>query len=645
MENKVSWRLGKTLDDRYKIESVLGIGGMAVVYKAFDEQLRRDVAVKVLRDDAAMDAESRKQFRKEYQAVGMLSHPNIRAVYDVVVSGDTEYIVMEYVDGINLKQYMRRRGALSWQETLRLSTQVVRALCHAHSRGIIHMDIKPQNIMLPRDGTVKIADFGIAQIEEAVPPEEASADEALGSVHYISPEQARGEAVDARSDIYSLGVVMYEMLTGRLPFDGETVEQVAVQQYSVIPDAPSVFVPDIPQELEVITLQAMEPDPDDRYPSAEDMLADLEDLNRSLEAAADARAEAMLENIPVPMPADRAEWEDAPVPSGAGGRESAPVRLVRDEVHVVRKNVPRVSRAGELSKEGYARRRTRANSVSMLLGFLLVTVFALGLFVFVWRYWLQDIFSDAVRVEVPAFVGESIDAVTSRPEIAETYDLTIKYRPDPTHRQGIIIEQDPTAGSSRMMVSDGIGLTLTVSSGIQMERLPADLINMPFTEAQVELTSMGMNVIVSLQASDTITENYVINTDPAPGEAVVSGSTVTLIVSAGPQVTYTNVPNLVGLTKSAALLALQREGLICTEDQITYVSSTMEDNGKVLWQNYEPNTQVVSGTQVNIQIGSGPTAAVTPTPTVAPVEPAPPGMEDTGGGAGDAGMAAPPPVG
>ena len=239
MENKVDWRLGKILDDRYKIESVVGIGGMAVVYKAYDQKEDRAVAVKVLRDDVAMDAESRKQFRKEYQAVGMLSHPNIRAVYGVVSSGDTEYIVMEYVDGENLKQYLKKRGALPWQETLDLSIQIARALSHAHSRGIINLDIKPQNIMLPKDGEVKIADFGIAQMEEGAG--DSSADEAVGSIHYISPEQARGETVDARSDIYSLGVVMYEMLTGRLPFDGETVEQVAVQQYSVIPDAPSTY--------------------------------------------------------------------------------------------------------------------------------------------------------------------------------------------------------------------------------------------------------------------------------------------------------------------------------------------------------------------------------------------------------------------
>ncbi len=600
MDNKVDWRLGKILDDRYEIESVLGIGGMAIVYKAYDRQMGRPVAVKVLRDDVAMDAESRKQFRKEYQAVGKLSHPNIRAVYDVVVSGDTEYIVMEYVDGINLKQYMKKNGPLSWQEALYFSTQIAQALRHAHSRNIVHLDIKPQNIMLPRDGSVKIADFGIAQMDE--PMEGGSAaDEAVGSIHYISPEQARGEAVDARSDIFSLGIVMYEMLTGRLPFDGDTVEQVAVQHYSVIPDAPSQINPDIPLELEGITLRAMEPDPDDRYPTADDMLADLNDFSQAMSRAS----------------------EKAAVTPAEDTQDKVPVRIVKDEVHVVRKNVPRISRAGELSKEGYARRRIRANKISMLLGFSLVIAFALGLFVFVWQYWLRDIFEETERVEVPTFVGQNVNDITANGAMTELYNFDVKYRPDPNTPADVILEQDPAAGSSRMIVSSGINVSLTVSSGVEMIRLPTDIVNIPYTEAQIQLTSLGLNVGVSMAQSDSVTANYVISTDPAPGEAVVNGSTVTLIVSAGPEATYVTVPNLIGETKASALLALQREGLICTEEEITYTASAPEDAGKVIAQNYPAGTTIVSGTQVFVTIGSGQAMQDDTQQVVAP-----PAMED-----------------
>ena len=519
MENKVNWRLGKVLDGRYEIVSVVGIGGMAVVYQAYDLEKKRDVAVKVLRDDVSVDAESRRQFRKEYEAVEKLSHPNIRAVYDVVSSGDTEYIVMEYVDGINLKQYMKGKGVLSWQEVLHFSTQIARALSHAHSRGIIHMDIKPQNIMLPKDGTVKIADFGIAQMDEADPND---AEEALGSIHYISPEQARGGTVDARSDIYSLGVVMYEMLTGRLPFDGKTVEEVAVQQVSSLPDAPSDLNNAVPAELEQITLRAMQPEPDDRYATAADMLADLEDFRRSRNGTAAAQA----------------------------------ARQIRDEVHVISKNVPRISKSGELSKEGYARRRARAASVSMLSGFVIVAAFALALFVFVWQYWLADIFRDAERISVASFEGLKYDDIMLDEEMKELYNFKVTYQADSNHDEGMVIDQDPAAGTSRMITSDGIDISLTVSSGVQLVTIPDDIVNAPYTNVQVRLQAKELNVNIVLEESGSVTENYVISSEPAPGASVASGSTVTLHVSAGPAASYTTVPNVRDLTKEAALLML-----------------------------------------------------------------------------------------
>ncbi len=575
MENKVNWRLGKVLDGRYEIVSVVGIGGMAVVYQAYDLEKKRDVAVKVLRDDVSVDADSRRQFRKEYEAVEKLSHPNIRAVYDVVSSGDTEYIVMEYVDGINLKQYMKGKGVLSWQEVLHFSTQIARALSHAHSRGIIHMDIKPQNIMLPKDGTVKIADFGIAQMDEADPND---AEEALGSIHYISPEQARGGTVDARSDIYSLGVVMYEMLTGRLPFDGKTVEEVAVQQVSSLPDAPSDLDNAVPAELEQITLRAMQPEPDDRYATAADMLADLEDFRRSRNGTAAAQA----------------------------------ARQIRDEVHVISKNVPRISKSGELSKEGYARRRARAASVSMLSGFVIVAAFALALFVFVWQYWLADIFRDAERISVASFEGLKYDDIMLDEEMKELYNFKVTYQADSNHDEGMVIDQDPAAGTSRMITSDGIDISLTVSSGVQLVTIPEDILNAPYTNVQVRLQAKELNVNIVLEESGSVTENYVISSEPAPGASVASGSTVTLHVSAGPAASYTTVPNVKDLTKEAALLMLQREGLICGENELSYVSSNDYEPGRVMWQSYAAGTTVIQGTQVYLQISTGP--AVTPVP-------------------------------
>ncbi len=272
--------IGKFLDNRYELLEVIGTGGMAVVYKARCHRLNRLVAVKVLKADLAQDAEFRRRFHDESQAVAMLSHPNIVAVYDVSHSDDLDYIVMELIDGITLKQYMQKKGpVLNWREALHFITQIMRALSHAHSRGIIHRDIKPHNIMVLRDGSVKVSDFGIARITSA--HQSTLTQEALGSVHYISPEQARGSHIDARSDIYSAGVVLYEMITGRLPFEGESPVAVAIQHINSIPLTPRELDPELPEALEAITMKAMCPDPDQRYLNADEMLADLEEFRKN----------------------------------------------------------------------------------------------------------------------------------------------------------------------------------------------------------------------------------------------------------------------------------------------------------------------------------------------------------------------------
>ena len=263
--------IGKMLDNRYEILEIIGTGGMAVVFKAKCHRLNRLVAIKMLKKDLSEDAEFRRRFHDESQAVAMLSHPNIVSIYDVSRRGDMDYIVMELIDGITLKQYMERRGKLNWPETLHFITQIMRGLSHAHSRGIVHRDIKPQNIMVLRDGTVKVMDFGIACLSNSNP-----SNEAIGSVHYISPEQAKGDYTDNRSDIYSAGVVLYEMLTSRLPFEGSDPVSVAIQHFSAVPLSPREIDPEIPEALEQICMKAMTPDRNRRYSTADEMLADLE---------------------------------------------------------------------------------------------------------------------------------------------------------------------------------------------------------------------------------------------------------------------------------------------------------------------------------------------------------------------------------
>lgn len=319
--------IGKTLDGRYEIMNIIGEGGMAIVYRALDHRLNRYVAVKIMRSEMATDEDFRRRFNAESQAVAMLSHPNIVAVYDVSRSEAMEYIVMELIDGITLKQYMDKRGMLAWREAVHFSKQIAKALSQAHARGIIHRDIKPQNIMLLRDGTIKVADFGIAALESEV--EEKPDGQAIGSIHYIAPEQARGESPDARSDIYSLGVLMYEMLTGNVPYSGDTLGEIAIKHMQSAPVSPREVNPEIPEDLERITLKAMASRIDMRYQSAAELLRDLDMLNAV-------------------QPQPETEKE----PTGEGGHGVKPVRS-----------------STELSKANYQRRRRRASKVSFAAGF------------------------------------------------------------------------------------------------------------------------------------------------------------------------------------------------------------------------------------------------------------------------------------
>lgn len=553
--------IGRKLDNRYEILEVIGQGGMAVVYKARCHLLNRNVAIKILRDDIASDKEFRARFKKEAQAVAMLSHPNIVSVYDVSRSADIDYIVMELIEGITLKQYMKTKGVLSCKESVHFAVQIARALNHAHAKGIVHRDIKPQNIMIALDGSVKVMDFGIAYLETQAAEKGA----AVGSVHYMSPEQAKGQAVDARSDIYSLGVVMYEMLTGRMPYTGETAQEVALQHVSSTPVKPHVLNPDISPELEAITVRAMNWDIRQRYQSIERLLRDLDKYRL-------ASAE------------------------GAGGKQDMPFSGELPE------DVEPIGRSGEMSREGYLRRRRRANKISLLSGICIVVVFVIGVFTFLWNYWLGDIFADAVRINVPNFVGSNWEELYNNEEFRSLYNFQIYYAIDPETEKGEIIDQDPAAGDSRMQDSDGkVKVYLTVSSGMQMIKMP-NVVNSEYQDAIMTLQREGFVVQPEFENSD-VTENYVIFTNPEAGDSLPAGSTVYITVSSGPTTAQTSMPNLIGLSESAAISKLESSRLV-------YGGSSTVDNdmpaGTVVWQSITAYDQIDEHTKVFIQISSGP---------------------------------------
>ena len=570
MDTNMDKYLGTTLDDRYEIQEIIGSGGMAVVYKATDNRLHRSVAVKILRDELAADEEFRRRFQTEAQAVAMLSHPNIVSVYDVSHSESVEYIVMELIEGVTLMQYMQKKGALGWKEALHFSVQISKALEHAHSKGIVHRDIKPQNIMIIRDGSIKVADFGIAALEST---QEQRSSQTVGSVHYIAPEQARGEQPDTRSDIYSLGVVMYEMLTGRMPYDGETAEQIALKHIAGIAVPPQEINPDIPDELARITLKAMNADINARYQSASELLADLEEF-RKQQAAANRTSS-----------------------DGEEGFEVVP-------------DVEPIGRTGEMSEAKYARRRKRSRKVSIMSGAVGVLVFMVAVFVFLWNYWLRDIFSTAERIELPNFVGRSYESVVNDSSYTQLYAFTVTYSIDPTVPEGEIISQDPEAGRSLMIVPEKIAVTLTVSTGVREAVVP-DVLNSSLQEAAVKLQNSGFKYETNYVTSDVVTEGYVISTDPAPGSSLAEGSTVFLTISSGPTIHTVTMPNLVGHTESEAISILQSNNL--TYADTTYIESEQEE-GTVIRQSIDAYEDVSEHTRIYLWVSSGPAETPEPTP-------------------------------
>ena len=574
--DKMDKYLGTTLDDRYVIKKVIGSGGMAVVYRATDNRLKRSVAVKILRDELEADEEFRRRFQTEAQAVAMLSHPNIVSVYDVSHSEDVEYIVMELIEGVTLMQYMQKRGALGWKEALHFSVQIARALEHAHSKGIVHRDIKPQNVMILRDGTIKVADFGIAALETR---QEQRSDQTVGSVHYIAPEQARGEQPDTRSDIYSLGVVMYEMLTGRMPYDGETAEQIALKHIAGVAEDPQKLNPEIPDELARITLKAMNADIKTRYQTATELLADLEEFRKQQAAAGRA--------------ADSAGEDGGVFP-----------------------DVDPIGRTGEMSRAKYARRRSRSRKVSILSGAVGVLVFMIAVFVFLWNYWLSDIFSAAERVDLPSFVGEDYESVVNDSSYRGLYKFTVTYSIDPTVPEGRIISQDPEAGRSLMIVPEGISVTLTVSTGVREASVP-NVVNKSYQEAVVELQNSGFKVERREAADESVTAEYVISTDPAPGESLAEGSTVFVTVSTGPSVQTMTMPNLVGRTEDEAISLINSSNLVYADS--TYIESDQE-KGTVIRQSIAAYEEVEERTRIYIWVstGRGPPPEPTPPPTPEP---------------------------
>ena len=560
--------IGKMLDNRYELIELIGRGGMANVYKARCHRLNRMVAVKILKSDLADNAEFRRRFRDESQAVAKLSHANIVSVYDVSRSDDMEYIVMELIDGITLKQYMERRGQMDWREALHFVTQIMRALSHAHSRGIIHRDIKPQNIMVLRDGSVKVADFGIACLADAA---QTLTQEALGSVHYISPEQARGDRIDARSDIYSSGVVLYEMLTGRLPFEGDSAVSVAIQHLSSVPLSPRDINENVPEALELICMKAMNPNPDRRYASAEAMLEDLEKFRKD--------------------PSTNMEYIRAELKEKDDVEPTQPIPA--DEVaSAVRK-----------TRKTDEKPLQENNKMNKKLLFGIIGGFAALLILIFAAFKIFGNFGDSENgtYVVPDIRGYTVEQAENLPGVKGIFTIEVLgSKPSTQYEPGQIMEQDPAKDHTR---KNNLTIKVYLCAEEQKYYMP-NLIGYDSREAKLLLDNMDIELNVTFKETydDQVPAGQVISTTPASDSELKKGNNVLVFVSLGKETKPVTVPSFIGMTLENAIAKAQELGLAV--GGTTYQTSDVTV-GKVIDQSLAVNSTVEEGTAISFTVSKG----------------------------------------
>lgn len=553
--------IGRVFDKRYRIDKIIGIGGMAIVFKAEDILMNRTVALKMLKDDISGDQDSVKRFLNESKAVAMLSHKNIVNIYDVSVKGDMKYIVMEYIEGITLKTFLKHRGGtLSWRETLNITEQILRALEHAHDKGIVHRDIKPQNIMLLKNGLIKVADFGIAKLPNN--DTFTKTDKAIGTVHYISPEQASGAPINEQSDLYSVGVLMYELACGELPFTADTPVSVAMKQVNETPVSPRELKPDIPEGLEQIILRAMEKDPALRYDSAKRMLRHIA---------------ALKENPGIRFrPANH---------EAAGGKKEKPKK---EKVQKPRKNI--------------------IEKGNLVMPILLGVVSAFLIVALIFALLIYDNIANQMQkkgtdVQVGNYVGQKFDSVLKNQLEDMGFVVTVKPGTAAGASMNEVVLQKPEAGEVLRYIPGEtlMEITLYIYTGTDTVVLP-DFSYMKYNAVRTEYSDM-FEFRVENEMNATVPSDYIIRTEPEAGSEVVFGDTITVYVSKGATADRIQMPNVCDMTAEAARSIIMSHGLIL--GNITYIASDLE-RGTVISQSVAPGDEVAVQSYVDIVISEGP---------------------------------------
>lgn len=561
MENYV----GKRLDGRYEIIEIIGVGGMAVVYKAFDNIDNRIVAVKILKNEYIENEEFRHRFKNESKAIAVLSHPNIVKVYDVSYGNLIQYIVMEHVDGITLKEYIEQQGVINIREALHFLTQILHALQHAHDKGIIHRDIKPQNILLLSDGTIKVTDFGIARISRS--ETKTMTGEAIGSVHYISPEQVKGSVTDARSDIYSVGVVFYEMLTGKLPFESDNTAQLIFMQIQNDPVMPHEINADIPVGLEQITLKSMQKNQNYRYQSASEMLMDIEKFRRNPNIKFDFTYFV-----------DKQPTKYIPKPQNiTGDRDSSEPKVVSpvedddfDEVENERKS-----------------KKTIAILGGILAALIIAAIILVAIFV-----------PKSNKHDVPNLVGLDFTQDVLNNEKFSMFKFEIIDDETSDKEDGTIVRQEPFNGK----LEEGETIVVYVAASSKQTEVP-DVYGYNLASAQTIIRENNFDVRIEKEANKDYTPGTVIRTEPAKGEMADDGSVVVIFVADSDDPEPVDVPNLMGMTIAEAKAALEEVGLKLDTARTEYRSNEAE-RGTIIGYEFL-GEQVEEGTAVAVYVSTG----------------------------------------
>ncbi len=583
--------IGKKLDNRYELTELIGVGGMADIYKATDLTENRTVAVKILKNEFAKSEDFLRRFRNESKAIALLSHKNIVKIYDVGFTDKIQYIVMEYIDGITLTEYIERQGVLKWQDAVHFTLQILRALQHAHDRGIVHRDIKSQNVMLLADGTIKVMDFGIAHFNRET--DKTISEKAIGSVHYISPEQAKGEVTDEKSDIYSVGVMLYEMLTGVKPFDGDNPVSIALKHMQAVPRRMSEINSSIPEGLEEITMKAMQKQPSERYQTAGEMIKDIEEFKKN--------------------PSIVFEYKYFSTDGSTKYFDKITPEIEKNAQNKLRKHTAKTVAGDDdgddsydedyedneeyFDEEFYYERRRRSPVLPILFAlataFVIMTAWLIHTVVTTSVGRIEDAAGE--EVPMPSLINMTWDEVLEK---YSDYNLTPSLKYDSDHPKNVVINQSVMPGRT---IKKNHNVEVTVSNGPRLVEID-DFTEKPVNDVITLLTREDLKYEIIRQEDENIPVDCVIRTNPAPHEFVKVGTSVTCYVSTGASDESTAVPQLINLSLASAEQRADEYNIILT---VIYEPSSEVEKGKVIRQAIEPTTIVAKNTIVEIVVSSG----------------------------------------